>query len=869
MSASVDNHWLTEAVDTTTTAMNATYELICENMSCAGRCGEESEVYRRTPCSCDFRCGFFQDCCVDYTSLCSEYISQNLRSNQFQRLDQCAETSCLGCVSHERFAFKPVYMVSHCPANYNNLIIANRCTESTSDNVFRHIPVFINATDHLYKNIYCAICHSLDMSTLKVFPTEIFCPKNETDSKAYLEGLSLMEITFSEVKDFRCKFRIMEPESEEYPERLCVPTDLDSCKSPESLKEACEGFLQPIWVALNEGTDEERIFTARNQYCAKCSKYRDYSTHCWKKSITSPDIPVPGFRFSLLFDFTSVIEEPRQRQDDVVYEIDEVKDTDNFRSYTVDVYLHFPPYKEAEIEELMTSSGLETNDVSMEVCRFSSSIDNGQREETENMTLYHVTANYANLLIPVSKLVENLRAFLLLPFLQRQIVFASLRNINASLTEMCISDLRHYHHDLHFLELLKSKGEDVYSNNITDQTRTIPFPLEMVWGNNASNVMPTCQDLAAVPTNAMVSRFSVCGDSAEPDCTLVTYDMGDLLNVTGNRNLSTLNVTVLYEMGNVVATCKEHMQKITVRFHGYETGGTSETELYVTIIGCSLSILGLIITVVTYCIFAELRNLAGKCVLNLVAAMLLAQTFFVLSATVAWRNDMTCQGVAIVQHFMWLSTFSWTNIMAYDLARTFSNTAAVTHMRSGNKRYYVYFTIAWSVPFAVVFSSTLVNYFTDLSVGYGLNSVCWIRGRYPMLVSFIAPVSAHILFNLISFFYTIYHIRKVGQLASQMNVTSEKRGRLAVYARITAIMGFTWMLGYLGNIWPFEAIWVIFAAFNSLQGFFLFVSFVLTSKVIGLYRKKLHQDIPSRSREQRASTSKSTSNLLVTTSTAL
>ncbi|XP_020617009.1 uncharacterized protein LOC110054970 [Orbicella faveolata] len=92
-----------------------------------------------------------------------------------------------------------------------------------------------------------------------------------------------------------------------------------------------------------------------------------------------------------------------------------------------------------------------------------------------------------------------------------------------------------------------------------------------------------------------------------------------------------------------------------------------------TSIGCILSMISLILLLITYILFAELRNLPGKIIINLAISLLLYQSVY-FSAV---KNDDpdTCLVVAVLLHFFILSSFTWMNVMAYDVHRTFVNAA--------------------------------------------------------------------------------------------------------------------------------------------------------------------------------------------------
>ena len=91
---------------------------------------------------------------------------------------------------------------------------------------------------------------------------------------------------------------------------------------------------------------------------------------------------------------------------------------------------------------------------------------------------------------------------------------------------------------------------------------------------------------------------------------------------------------------------------------------------YLTSIGAILSFVSLILLLLTYILFPELRNLPGKIVINLASSLLMYQLFFFLAVDTS--NKVRCLAVAVLLHFFTLSSFAWMNVMAFDIHRVFT-----------------------------------------------------------------------------------------------------------------------------------------------------------------------------------------------------
>ena len=98
----------------------------------------------------------------------------------------------------------------------------------------------------------------------------------------------------------------------------------------------------------------------------------------------------------------------------------------------------------------------------------------------------------------------------------------------------------------------------------------------------------------------------------------------------------------------------------------------SKTEFNLTVVGFVLSILALLLVLLTYSLFNELRTLPGKITMNLSVALLLSQAVFLVDMFEELSGEV-CKGIAIVLHYLYLSSFCWMSVLAFDVAKTFSS----------------------------------------------------------------------------------------------------------------------------------------------------------------------------------------------------
>ena len=96
----------------------------------------------------------------------------------------------------------------------------------------------------------------------------------------------------------------------------------------------------------------------------------------------------------------------------------------------------------------------------------------------------------------------------------------------------------------------------------------------------------------------------------------------------------------------------------------------SEVEFYLTVVGCTLSILALLLVLITYSIFNELRTLPGKITMNLALVLLLTQVVFIV-VMFEETDGLVCKSLAVILHFLYLSSFCWMTVLGLHVAKTF------------------------------------------------------------------------------------------------------------------------------------------------------------------------------------------------------
>ena len=255
-----------------------------------------------------------------------------------------------------------------------------------------------------------------------------------------------------------------------------------------------------------------------------------------------------------------------------------------------------------------------------------------------------------------------------------------------------------------------------------------------------------------------------------------------------------------------------------------------------TYVGCSLSIIGCLCLLITYAIIKDLRNFAGKLVMNLTIAILISDIVLIgLFTANSFANSNTfCIANAILLHYTFLSRFSWMSIIAVQLAVVStnpfsSNKSVISKKTLEPKALFACMVIGWCLPLIIVVTCLGLNFSPLDAIGYGRNGKCWISNQTALIAAFIVPVFLSVFLNFVCFAISTIAIcvcMKVQSTASH----------LRVFVALSSLMGVTWLFGFvaisINNIIP----WYFFIALNSTQGLFVSVMMLCKRRTYELFK---------------------------------
>ncbi|XP_040569529.1 uncharacterized protein [Lepeophtheirus salmonis] len=307
---------------------------------------------------------------------------------------------------------------------------------------------------------------------------------------------------------------------------------------------------------------------------------------------------------------------------------------------------------------------------------------------------------------------------------------------------------------------------------------------------------------------------------------------------------------------------------IELDIHGFGLDNIIETWL--SLIVTSVSIICLFLTFLIYCLFSELRNLPGLNLMGLVGSTFAYQLLFITGAhrQTSSGKPIICILIAITIHFLTLVMFSWTNIIAWDLYKTFGKDGLLKKQRP-KQTFMKYLIYSISLPSVIVGMAVAFNNTGVFLVDYG-KFTCWIGNKQGSIIFFGVPFVLSTILNLVLYILTTMNIHKTAtgvqnnRFSSSLSsiqstsITSFDRRRkdrrnqkmknVIIYIRMFSVLGITWFIGIIGMfIKPersdIESVLMRFVVYshvicNGLYGVFIFIIFGCNQKIYRLLKLK-------------------------------
>lgn len=399
------------------------------------------------------------------------------------------------------------------------------------------------------------------------------------------------------------------------------------------------------------------------------------------------------------------------------------------------------------------------------------------------------------------------------------------------------------------------------SINITSFDTAIILPKDLVQGNNSRVIFTIFESTKIFQVRQMNKRYELNGKVAS--ATLISNGKSVL-------DLGRNFVRSIYKPINITedSVCGFWNHSLYATSGGWSTRGCQRTEVedglvvcecdhltnfailldvkgqsdiidkvntlalsIITIIGLSLSIVGLGLTVLSFLLFKQLRKGRGQqTLLNLSLALLCSMVIF-LAGMERTDSYYGCITVAALMHYFLLVSFMWMLVEGFLQYLRF-----VRVLGTYVPRFILKASIpAWGLPLIPVVSVLAVDY--DLYRGG--KYYCWMSPT-PFYYAFLLPVALIIIVNCIVFALVLKTLLNRPK-GLQSNQSESKRAMMNLRAAVSIfiLLGLTWIFGILAIEDARIVFSYIFTILTTFQGFFIFILFVAREKQLRTYWGKL------------------------------
>ncbi|XP_010898702.4 adhesion G-protein coupled receptor G7 [Esox lucius] len=283
---------------------------------------------------------------------------------------------------------------------------------------------------------------------------------------------------------------------------------------------------------------------------------------------------------------------------------------------------------------------------------------------------------------------------------------------------------------------------------------------------------------------------------------------------------------------------------------------------WITILGCSMSVIGLGLTIIFQIVTRKLRKtLPTLLLVNLCTSLLMSTLLFMLAVENSNQqpkkpkintnnippSDMhtepdtgPCTAVTALLQFFQLGTFTWSTLYATHIFLMVRNVLAFT------PQHFTAYTmvIGWGLPAVIVVLTLGISYRQDNPLGYRQEEFCWLAAldfyrnfdfKQPLFWGFLIPVACMLIINTLMLMHFAVATSKSDPHLNSTRHDSMKKKILRSFS-LAVVLSLSWILGYLLLInhdkTTFTVLNIFFCILTTTQGFQIFILFTARTAIV-------------------------------------
>ena len=796
----------------------------CSESQCFGN---ETQFNDFDGCKCDEACyKTFSDCCPNYESVCGRQEPLAVKTTPWK------------CVKRKGIGY---WMISRCPADWRlGQKLKTRCENAPSELSFPaedFIPVTV-ATGETYQNRHCALCHGVKNYTSWQIRMETYVvPPDELDLDRQLKFV----LDNGGTVDIKRGPRL----------RSCPNTFIKECNSTDQkLYRGC--VHGPVEVVGDPFSGYEPVYF-KNRACAICNGYK-YIFNYPKPIFGSGGAPGPSASLIVLLHSyidrkTIKVSCPGGTVYDPTLKIcrkGHFINNDTAKSGSTNTFaivLWFKPsqkWTKSDFESALASRfSLQSNQISELSTHYQGNYITAAAFRLKLTPFQNlIMANQRNGNFSITR--EN-AAFL-------ELVNFSLRKLDVSwgkkhFSVIKVTSKRLSCYDEKKLQSHEYKFDKENRSFIEKKTGRI-FSLKdySLVDNESGNitlcrilVVSSCSEGAFIPLSP--TEYVVFPNlTVYHNVTRRIFNYGEyIMNENKGSSNNSSTAQNFFARNFTVSICLPFKNTYT---RTVVISSTNYAQRILTTIGFSVSITSLVLLLITYGLFKQLRKVPGLNLMNMSLSVLLSQLLWCVGISYFVETKI-CKVLAILQHYLFLASFLAMSVMSYHSYLVFSRPFAGRFINTSWRRFIRYSLVVWWTPAIFVATCVTLDKTGTFVLDYGTD--CWLGTQNGKLYFFLLPLAIILVYNICTFIRTAVLLYHHGQDRETLQGPVQPKGKqnLRICVKLATLVGFTWLFAFLAMFLPdVEALEYLFIIFVSLQGLYIGMTFIFNKKILNLYQNR-------------------------------
>ncbi|XP_066022930.1 adhesion G protein-coupled receptor L4-like isoform X1 [Pocillopora verrucosa] len=265
-----------------------------------------------------------------------------------------------------------------------------------------------------------------------------------------------------------------------------------------------------------------------------------------------------------------------------------------------------------------------------------------------------------------------------------------------------------------------------------------------------------------------------------------------------------------------VCSCNHLTHFAVLMDYGGSTKLTEEDNTIlkiITYVGLSLSIVGILLTLILYSCLTDVCQPLSQIRLSVSVSLGAGQIIF-LAGINATENKAACVTVAALMQYFMMAAFCWMLIEGIYLY------FFVVKVYNINTKMYMYHVISWGLPVIMVAISLGIAAGKEGLQSYTSDEYCWLSSTNNLIWIFVAFVAFIEVLNIMILARVIKEMTNLLQPIGEDDHSQQIRIGIKACVVMIPLLGITWLFGLLSPV--HKAFVYIFTILNSAQGFLIF-----------------------------------------------